>query len=136
MEGKGEDKGLNWRTLDTLFAMKEKRIKQFDIDISMSFLEIYNEEIKDLLNKKKKGGAKLQVKMVKGGGNEIPGLVCNSVDSVVDLDRYVEEGKKRRTCKKTKMNDSSSRSHAVLSIYCTCLNKMSKKAHVWKTALN
>eukprot|EP00750_Incisomonas_marina_P009130 INCI15817.2.p1 GENE.INCI15817.2~~INCI15817.2.p1 ORF type:complete len:1033 (-),score=324.57 INCI15817.2:3273-6371(-) len=127
MEGKGEDKGLNWRTLDTLFALKEKRAKQFKIDILMSFLEIYNEEIKDLLNAKKKGGAKLKVKMLKGGGNEIPGLVQKPVNTVADLDAYVEEGKKRRTCKKTKMNDSSSRSHAVLSIYCTCLNKMSKK---------
>jgi len=55
----------------------------------MSFLEIYNEEIKDLLNRKKKGGAKLKVKMLKGGGNEIPGLVRNAVNSVADLDNYV-----------------------------------------------
>ena len=94
----------------------------------MSFLEIYNEEIKDLLNAKKKGGAKLKVKMLKGGGNEIPGLVQKPVNTVADLDAYVEEGKKRRTCKKTKMNDSSSRSHAVLSIYCTCLNKVGSTA--------
>lgn len=36
MEGKGEDKGLNWRTLDTLFALKEQRAKQFQIDIEVS----------------------------------------------------------------------------------------------------
>ena len=48
-EGPSTDRGLSYRTLDRLFAIAGERSETCSIDISISMLEIYNEQILDLL---------------------------------------------------------------------------------------
>ncbi|WJZ90360.1 hypothetical protein VitviT2T_009508 [Vitis vinifera] len=49
MEGTDEARGVNFRTLEELFHIIKERQQQFRYDISVSVLEVYNEQIRDLL---------------------------------------------------------------------------------------
>ena len=49
MEGTEENRGVNYRTLEELFRVANERKGQFKYDISVSVLEVYNEQIRDLL---------------------------------------------------------------------------------------
>jgi kinesin family protein C2/C3 len=49
MEGTEEDRGVNFRTLEQVFCMIKEREKLFRFDVSVSVLEVYNEQIRDLL---------------------------------------------------------------------------------------
>lgn len=49
MEGTEDNRGVNYRTLEELFNMAEERKETFRYHISVSVLEVYNEQIRDLL---------------------------------------------------------------------------------------
>lgn len=49
MEGTEEARGVNFRTLEELFHIITERKKLFRYDVSVSVLEVYNEQIRDLL---------------------------------------------------------------------------------------
>lgn len=49
MEGTEESRGVNFRTLEELFRIINEREKLFLYEISVSVLEVYNEQIRDLL---------------------------------------------------------------------------------------
>lgn len=49
MEGTDEARGVNFRTLEELFYIIKERQQQFRYEISVSVLEVYNEQIRDLL---------------------------------------------------------------------------------------
>lgn len=49
MEGTNEARGVNFRTLEELFHIMEERKSTFRYEVSVSVLEVYNEQIRDLL---------------------------------------------------------------------------------------
>lgn len=49
MEGTKEARGVNYRILEQLFRIVEERQGMFEYEISVSVLEVYNEQIRDLL---------------------------------------------------------------------------------------
>lgn len=49
MEGTEESRGVNFRTLEELFRIIQERQKQYQYSVSVSALEVYNEQIRDLL---------------------------------------------------------------------------------------
>lgn len=49
MEGTNEARGVNYRTLEKLFHIMEERKSTFQYEVSVSVLEVYNEQIRDLL---------------------------------------------------------------------------------------
>lgn len=49
MEGTEENRGVNYRTLEELFKIAKERKETFSFNISVSVLEVYNEQIRDLL---------------------------------------------------------------------------------------
>ena len=49
MEGTETNRGVNYRTLEALFDTVEGRKDTFSFNISLSVLEVYNEQIRDLL---------------------------------------------------------------------------------------
>lgn len=49
MEGTDEARGVNFRTLEELFRIIDERKKQIRYEICVSVLEVYNEQIRDLL---------------------------------------------------------------------------------------
>lgn len=49
MEGSDTNRGVNYRTLEQLFKIADERKETFIYNISVSVLEVYNEQIRDLL---------------------------------------------------------------------------------------
>lgn len=49
MEGTNEDRGVNYRTLEQVFHIIKERERICQYEVSVSVLEVYNEQIRDLL---------------------------------------------------------------------------------------
>jgi kinesin family protein 3/17 len=81
--------------------------------VRASYLEIYNEEIRDLLSKK--GSAKLELKD-KDTGVYVKDLSTFVVKNPADLMDVFTEGNTNRHVAATNMNEHSSRSHSVFTI--------------------
>jgi kinesin family member C2/C3 len=54
MEGVPENRGVNYRALEELFRMSEERSASVAYTFSVSILEVYNEQINDLLDESSK----------------------------------------------------------------------------------
>jgi len=85
-----------------------------DFLVRASYLEIYNEEIRDLLGKDPK--AKLDLKQHPDKGVFVKDLTCIVVKSVEEIDHVMMVGHKNRSVGATLMNQDSSRSHSIFSI--------------------
>ncbi|XP_033752605.1 kinesin-like protein KIF17 isoform X7 [Pecten maximus] len=82
--------------------------------IHASYLEIYNEEIRDLLGKDAK--AKMDLKEHPEKGVYVSGLSMHPVHNVTECERIMEKGWKNRATGATLMNADSSRSHSIFTI--------------------
>ncbi|XP_074660095.1 osmotic avoidance abnormal protein 3-like [Tubulanus polymorphus] len=82
--------------------------------VHASFLEIYNEEIRDLLGKDVK--IKLDLKEHPEKGVYVQGLSKHTVHTVSDCERVMEKGWRNRSTGSTLMNADSSRSHSIFTI--------------------
>ncbi|KAG5538051.1 hypothetical protein RHGRI_025216 [Rhododendron griersonianum] len=49
-----QSQGINYRALSDLFLLTEQRKNTFQYDVSVQMIEIYNEQVRDLLDKLKK----------------------------------------------------------------------------------
>lgn len=83
--------------------------------VRISYSEIYNEEIRDLLNYDP--NSKLELRENKDKGIYVKGLSMMPVKSIKDIESAMEFGNKHRVTKGTNMNEKSSRSHAIFTIY-------------------
>jgi kinesin family protein 1 len=83
----------------------------------VSYLEIYNEKVRDLLNPKSSGNMKVREHPVLGP--YVQDLMKVQVHSNEEIELLMTQGNAIRTVAATKMNDESSRSHAVFSIIFT-----------------
>ena len=81
--------------------------------VRASYLEIYNEEIRDLLCNQKN---KLELKENADNGVYVRDLTSFLVKSSHEIDQVMQAGKKNRSVGATLMNQGSSRSHAIFSI--------------------
>lgn len=81
--------------------------------ITMSYVEIYQEKVMDLLEPKNKD---LPIREDKDHKILIPGVTQKTINSFSDFDEHFIPASQNRTVACTKLNDRSSRSHAVLLI--------------------
>jgi len=89
--------------------------------VRVSYLEIYNEEVRDLLGKNQ--DEHLEVKERPDVGvyvKDLSSAVCHSAD---DMDKIMTLGNRNRSVGATNMNEQSSRSHAIFSITIECSDK-------------
>jgi len=120
MVGYGANKGIVPITCERLFQgidekKEEKSSKEYQVTVSM--LEIYNEQVRDLLNPatlKIKGG--LKVRQHPKLGFYVEQLTSRPVGSYKDIDAQIESGTKSRTVASTNMNATSSRAHTIVAI--------------------
>ena len=105
------EKGIMPRAVSDLFKLLQKR-KDKEFRIQVSYIEIYNEEIRDLLGNREE--LKLHEDPVKGVLIQgIKELYIDNVDNFFDV---LYKGNQKRTTGKTNSNETSSRSHALLKI--------------------
>lgn len=119
------DQGILPRTIKTVFEKIEEIQKEENEDISfsayMSFIEIYNEDIVDLLISKSVNGITnktrgLSIREDKEGEIHIPGITEEKVSSTKDVLELLQNGALNRTTGSTEMNAVSSRSHAIFTL--------------------
>ncbi|EJD54101.1 kinesin-like protein [Auricularia subglabra TFB-10046 SS5] len=120
MMGYGADKGIIPLTCMELFqrlAQKTASDPNVAFTVEVSYIEIYNEKVRDLLNPKNKGNLKVREHPSLGPYVEdLSKLVAGSYDDMMTL---MDEGNKARTVAATNMNETSSRSHAVFTLLLT-----------------
>lgn len=85
--------------------------------VEVSYMEIYCERVRDLLNPKNRGN--LRVREHPLYGPYVEDLSKLAVLSFEDIHDLIDEGNKARTVAATNMNETSSRSHAVFTIFFT-----------------
>ncbi|KAI7905643.1 uncharacterized protein BX663DRAFT_500459 [Cokeromyces recurvatus] len=118
MMGYGDDKGITPKTCCELFnRITDNTDPNLTYRVEVSYIEIYNEKVRDLLNPKNKGNLKVREHPSLGPYVEdLSRLVVRSFDDINDL---MDEGNKARTVAATNMNETSSRSHAVFTLFLT-----------------
>lgn len=133
-----ENKGLIPRILEELFKVcNEKDEKGHDVytkkEVAVSFLQVYNEEVQDLQGVRDAHGqlASLEIKRIltkKTGQNyQVVGLKSTIVTSAQQAMQIVFDGNENRSTRSHKMNDMSSRSHAVLTLTIELLRTSTNK---------
>lgn len=119
MMGYGEEAGVIPKICRNMF----ERITEFQKDknltytVEVSYLEIYNERVRDLLNPATKGN--LKVREHPSTGPYVEDLAKLAVRSFQEIEHLMDEGNKARTVAATSMNETSSRSHAVFTLTVT-----------------
>ncbi|XP_044836280.1 kinesin-like protein KIF19 [Mauremys mutica] len=113
MLGTDCDPGIYIRTLNDLFKAIEATSDNMDYTVSMSYLEIYNEVIRDLLNPY---SGFLDLREDARGNIQIAGITEVSTTNAQEIMQLLTKGNKERTQEPTAANKTSSRSHAVLQV--------------------
>nr|XP_023411542.1 kinesin-like protein KIF13A isoform X2 [Loxodonta africana] len=119
MMGNAEQLGLIPRLCCALFqriSLEQNESQTFKVEVS--YMEIYNEKVRDLLDPKGSRQS-LKVREHKVLGPYVDGLSQLAVTSFEDIESLMSEGNKSRTVAATNMNEESSRSHAVFNIIIT-----------------
>ncbi|ODH52432.1 hypothetical protein GX48_01495 [Paracoccidioides brasiliensis] len=114
--GTAQQPGIIFLTMQELFERISDRTDEKVTEVSLSYLEIYNETIRDLLNPNNnvKGGL-----MLREDANQtvsVAGLTSHHPQNVQEVMDMIVRGNEYRTMSPTEANATSSRSHAVLQI--------------------
>ncbi|KAG8189809.1 hypothetical protein JTE90_026115 [Oedothorax gibbosus] len=119
MMGKQEDgqEGIIPHICKDLFRKIKSTNEDTLYSIEVSYMEIYCERVRDLLNPKNKNN--LRVREHPLLGPYVEDLSKLAVTSYQDIHDLMDEGNKARTVAATNMNETSSRSHAVFTIIFT-----------------
>uniref|UniRef100_A0AAQ4RZM9 Kinesin family member 13Bb n=1 Tax=Gasterosteus aculeatus aculeatus TaxID=481459 RepID=A0AAQ4RZM9_GASAC len=119
MMGSAEQPGLIPRLCSSLFSRTVAEAREGEcFTVEVSYMEIYNEKVRDLLDPKGHRQA-LRVREHKVMGPYVDGLARLAVSCYKDIESLMSEGNKSRTVAATNMNEESSRSHAVFNIILT-----------------
>uniref|UniRef100_A0A673MX86 Kinesin-like protein KIF13B n=1 Tax=Sinocyclocheilus rhinocerous TaxID=307959 RepID=A0A673MX86_9TELE len=119
MMGSVDQPGLIPRLCSSLFERTVQHQREEEcFTVEVSYMEIYNEKVRDLLDPKGSRQA-LRVREHKVLGPYVDGLSRLAVESYKDIESLMSEGNKSRTVAATNMNEESSRSHAVFNIILT-----------------
>eukprot|EP00927_Polykrikos_kofoidii_P015191 TRINITY_DN1673_c0_g1_i1.p1 TRINITY_DN1673_c0_g1~~TRINITY_DN1673_c0_g1_i1.p1 ORF type:complete len:801 (+),score=181.09 TRINITY_DN1673_c0_g1_i1:126-2405(+) len=128
MQGIPSDPGIYLRTFRELFNVASGRTG-WTVEFKAAVVEIYNEEIRDLLvAADTKNRPKLQVRQGKEG-NFVPNLTVNVVTTPEDVDGLLSTAQQNRTVAATDMNAHSSRSHLMVQIFGSMTTPEGKKSN-------
>ncbi|XP_058495067.1 kinesin-like protein KIF14 [Solea solea] len=123
MMGFGEEAGVVPRFCHELFSrLNSIENKEVKCHVEMSYFEVYNEKIHDLLVTRDEPNQRrmpLRVREHPVHGPYVAELSTNVVSSYSDVQGWLELGNKQRATAATGMNDKSSRSHSVFTLVMT-----------------
>ncbi|RLN43330.1 hypothetical protein C2845_PM01G12870 [Panicum miliaceum] len=105
-----QTQGVNYRALGDLFKLAEQRRGAFIYDIAVQMIEIYNEQVRDLL-------VTDEIRNNSQNGLNVPDASLVRVASTMDVMELMNVGQKNRAVGATALNDRSSRSHSCLTVH-------------------
>lgn len=116
-----EDYGIIPQVLSYIFEQVDVRVAEnplYKAELRVRFLEIYGEEIRDLLVTLSEAGgeSKVTLREAEGGEVQVVGATEEIVQDGEDCLRLLERGSLCRTTGSTLMNAHSSRSHAIFTV--------------------
>ncbi|XP_022533795.2 kinesin-like protein KIF9 [Astyanax mexicanus] len=115
-----QQRGIIPRALQEVFYEVEQRVDH-TFSVFLSFLEIYNETLVDLLASIKRGravqGGALTIVEDPGGGVSVKGLTLHPVHNEEEAFNLLFEGEMNRIIGEHALNKNSSRSHCIFTIH-------------------
>ncbi len=127
MLGNNSVDGLCSLSLKAIFD-KRRNMPNHEVLINVSYVEIYNEQIRDLLIPNNKDNY-LDLREDPIKGVSLAGATEFKVDSIEEVMNLLFQGNRRRTTEATNANQTSSRSHAVFQI-CVNVNPRCKDINI------
>ncbi|CAN6877063.1 unnamed protein product [Brassica oleracea] len=115
-----ESLGVNYRALADLFLLSDQRKDTTSYEISVQMLEIYNEQVRDLLatdGQTKRYPFDLALLNNSHNGINVPEANLVPVSSTADVIQLMDVGQMNRAVSSTAMNDRSSRSHSCVTVH-------------------
>ncbi|KAL2849055.1 P-loop containing nucleoside triphosphate hydrolase protein [Aspergillus pseudodeflectus] len=117
MMGTTEQPGLIPRTCEDLFQRIESaQSPDVSFNVRVSYFEVYNEHVRDLLVPRTEPPHYLRIRESPSEGPYVKDLTEVTVRNYAEIMKFMRKGDVSRTVASTKMNDTSSRSHAVFTI--------------------
>lgn len=117
MMGTPDQPGLIPRTCEDLFQRIEtSQSPDVSYNVRVSYFEVYNEHVRDLLVPRTDPPHYLRIRESPSEGPYIKDLTEVTARNYTELMKFMRKGDVSRTTASTKMNDTSSRSHAVFTI--------------------
>ncbi|XP_030635096.1 kinesin-like protein KIF28P [Chanos chanos] len=116
MVGYGPNKGLVPTLCERLFQAVKVNQDNRQCQVFFSMLEIYNEQVIDLLSKGGRAPGNLRVREDQQRGFYVEGLRKVPSDSATQVEQLMDQGTRTRTTAATHMNANSSRSHMLIMI--------------------
>ncbi|CAE7400049.1 KRP95 [Symbiodinium natans] len=134
-DGPPELQGLLPRSFSHIFNNIDTTSQDTTYLVRGSYLEIYNEEIRDLLSKNPKG--RCELKDNPQGGVYVKDLSAFVVKSTEEMHQILQTGLANRAVSATQMNETSSRSHSIFMITVEqCAMGMDGEGHIRVGKLN
>ncbi|KAF5401795.1 hypothetical protein PHET_04884 [Paragonimus heterotremus] len=115
--GYGPNRGIVPIICEELFrriGQNSDKDKKFQVTFSM--MEIYNEQIRDLLSKGQSDGKYLQLRQSPDNGFYVQSLTQVPVGSFKEIEQRMDQGTAKRTIAATNMNATSSRAHTMVTL--------------------
>nr|XP_021181955.2 kinesin-like protein KIF18A isoform X1 [Helicoverpa armigera] len=132
MIGNNEHPGISYLTMEHLFYTINSFEHEREFDIGVSYIEVYNENVYDLL---KPSSTPLQLREDSKYGVMVAGLTLANIKTARELLNMLENGNKNRTQHPTDANAESSRSHAVFQVYVQMRYKTSSQLRIVKLSM-
>ena len=116
MLGTEDQPGIMMLSIDELFRSIEVYSAQRDYMIKVAYVEVYNENIKDLLADRNTSNEDMYLDLREDNvkGVCVAGVTEIMTTNVEEIFKYIRQGNRLRTKERTDANETSSRSHAVL----------------------
>lgn len=125
MLGSEDTAGITFLTMKELFDIMDIQSEEKKFDIGISYLEVYNELVMNLLTK----SAPLKLRE-DSTGVVVSGLVLKQIHNAEELLELLALGNKNRTQHPTGANSESSRSHAIFQVH---IKMTEKKTNIRRT---
>lgn len=122
-----EAKGIIPNSFSHIFERIAAEADNKQFMVYASYLEIYNEEIRDLLAPDPKN--RLELKETVDAGVFVKDLTSRQVAAAAEIDAVMQQGKKNRSVGATLMNQTSSRSHSMFTITVEACSTVQFDAH-------
>ena len=127
MIGTTEDRGILMQAVSDIYKYKQQTQGEREVYLWASYLEIYNEQINDLLDK---SNTNLRIREdpneIAGAGYFAEGLKTVKISKIEDFKDLLKIGEKARHYRQTDIHEHSSRSHSIFRILIenrVCLQK-------------